>query len=266
MAHVRRRIVVLTALIAVAGVAACGAIHAWLQYRRDARTPCSVHVKGGSIDGEFPRIQCRLWATGRGELFYGIVTGRTEFDPNQPSVDYAYSWSLGKGGTLEVNGRPVAYSGRKRLLVLNAFGEMEEITLSEEEAETAISADASAVWTDIILKRVYQWTGELVDGRPNGHCTYADQSGRKAYEGDYLQGNRHGTWVYYRQDGTVRAELTYHHGRRDGVWHYFDSQGKHSKTVTWKDDQPLDTAVSDAGMGYYRVARPGGGTFAIGVP
>ena len=224
------------------------------------RSPRSL--SGGSgFDGsrtEYQRIECLVWKDHYNECYYAIAEGYVDFDPNLIGnvCSYTFTYDIHEGGKLKINGRLIEHSQNKRLLALNAFGQMEEITLSSTEQKVVCSSDADQIWNRVVLKRLYKREGKTDASGLVGHWTYCDNNGKLAYEGSYQNGKRDGKWIYYYQSGKVRAEIAYAQGKLDGECKYFDDQGELKTTVKWRNDYPVGQTVRQAGLDYREVRTP----------
>jgi hypothetical protein len=158
---------------------------------------------------------------------------------------------------LIVNGTPIRYSNEKRILALNPYGEMQEIILSEAEAQI-VASDSERIWESVVLPRLYQFRGQSENGRRVGTWTCLDMDGRKAYEGDYLDGKRDGEWTYFFPSGAIRAIIHYQGGKRHGKWTYFTENGAEELVLTWNKNTPVERAARQAGFDYEEVRYPNG--------
>jgi hypothetical protein len=197
-----------------------------------------------------------MWCNENGRLYYAIAIGYVDFDPNLPRFNFKYTYDIDKGGELIVNGTSVPPSRSKRLLALNPFGEMEEVSLSPPDEDLVVLGDETRIWNDVVLKRLYRCDGRAEGGVLVGHWTYADADGRKAYEGSYSNGKRDGLWTYFYRNGNIRAEMSYKGGELDGQCKYFDANGKPTETVSWKHDFPVEHPVTEVGLGRSETRNP----------
>jgi hypothetical protein len=247
----------LVILAAVSGVSC--------DWHRDHMTPVAMSDSADLTPAEtFACVSCRVWTTRAGGYYYGLIVGHYEFDPNIPALQtYDYAYDASKGGALAINGRTIGYSLNKRLRALNAFGEMEEIILTDREAEivtppTSGVVDARRIWNEVVLPRLYRFEGKTSSGRPVGHWTCCDRLGRKAYEGDFVNGLRDGKWTYYYPSGTTRAEIRFSGGKRNGKWTRLSESGAVEESLTWKNDVPVERAATWRSLGQYGTVRPDG--------
>jgi len=260
----RRRYMVLVAVgVVVAGVGVWLGCSAMDKYYRQ---PC---WEGGSqsfeSDRVFQNIDCKVWKAASGELFYAVAFGHDDFEPILPDAfNYKYISDSKEGSSLLINGKRVAYSEDRRLLALDPFGEMQELVLTNTETDIVATGAALAIWQQVVLPRLYSFTGETSGGKRIGHWLCFDKQGRKAYEGEYLDGRRDGKWLYYAGSGKVRAELHYSKGRRDGKWVYYTSDGRVACTLTWHDNIPVERAAKQIGLGHVTVVRPDGTSSGVG--
>ena len=245
--------------VGILALAVIGSIQGYSHWRKEYRQPCSVG-NGQSIkpDRAFSYISCRTWKTGSEELFYAISVGYVDFEPIMPILSFTYSYDIHKGGELIVNGSTIQHTSAKRLLALNPFGEMQEITLTAQEAQTVASGNEEKIWESVVLKRLYRFSGNTENGKRVGRWECSDVKGRRAYQGEYLDGRRHGKWTYYYPSGTIRAEIEYTNGKRNGKWVYFSDDGKQTDFLTWNNDVPVERPVRQAGLGHAGVITPNG--------
>jgi hypothetical protein len=204
---------------------------------------------------EYPWIDTLVIFDHYHDVYYAIVEGAVDFDPNLHPISGSYTLGGDDGGRVKIDGRRIEYSPEKRLLALNPFGEMEEIDLSPAEHDIVRSQNADAIWK-VALKRLYRRTGKSEDSVPVGHWTYSDTKGNLAYEGSYKNGRRDGKWTYYYRNGQRRVEINYRQGRIDGDYSYFNTQGALEKTVQWKNDKPIDQTVSEVGLRHSQERTP----------
>ena len=209
-------------------------------------------------DREYRNIDCLVWRDGNHCLYYAICMGYVDFDPNLPLPPFQCQLTSGEDvGEVVINGKRIDSSHRGRLLALNPFGRMVEISLSPHEEKLVASDDVDQIWKDVVLKRLYRREGRVENGRPVGHWTYGDSSGRKGYEGRYLQGKRDGKCTYYHENGRVRAEFVYKRGKLHGQCKYYSGEGRLTDSISWKDDYPIDRTVRQTGLAHSEVRNPG---------
>jgi hypothetical protein len=201
-------------------------------------------------------MTCRLWETESDDYYYAIIFGHAHFEPFMPTLTYAFNYDKDRGGELVVNGKVVEYSHEKRILALDPFGELQEITLSEADMKIVGTHQCDQIWESIVLQRLYQFTGRTNNGKRVGPWTCSDMDGNKAYEGDFLEDRRDGKWTYYYRSGGVRAILHYQNGTRHGKWTYFGEDGAQTDVLTWNNDIPLERSVGHYGMCFSEVCHP----------
>lgn len=165
---------------------------------------------------------------------------------------------MDKGGELLVNGCQIDYSSDSRLLALDPFGDMQEIKLTESEAEIVRGSDGERIWNEVVLPRFYRIEGKERDGKRVGHWIFSDHQSRKAYEGDYHNGLRDGKWVYFFPSGALRAEIHFTKGKRNGKWIYFSEDGAVKDYLTWKDNVPVERPARQNGLNIRRCIAPDG--------
>jgi hypothetical protein len=254
------KITPLRALVAVTLVSlvAVGVNHSLVRWRIRHRQPSKEFVaRSDRPEAVFQHTACLNWKTDADDHFYGIAVGHVDFDPIMPDLTYEHSYSLEDGGKLIVNGTPIEYSPEKRILALNPFGQMEEITLSESEAQV-VATDSKRIWESVVVPRLYQFQGLLDNGRRNGTWICLDKSGKKAFEGDYADGKRGGQWTYFYPSGEVRAIIHYQNGMRQGKWTYFARDGAQESVLTWNKDIPVERSARQVGLDFEEVVYPDG--------
>lgn len=227
----------------------------WSIYNRQPDRECAS--SGYNPEGVFHHTACRVWKTHTDELYYALIVGHCEFEPIIPSFTFQRTYSMDDGARLSVNGTPVGYSHPKRLLALNPFGEMQEIELSEGEAQIVSSVKVNEIWESIVLRRLYEFKGTLKEGKRFGTWSCFDKAGNKAYVGDYIEDLRDGQWTYYYPSGQVRAVINYHKGARHGKWTTMNENGAQS-VLTWNNDIPVERSASYSTLGRSRVCHPNG--------
>ena len=173
-------------------------------------------------------------------LHYAIVAANFDFEPMCPPLTYRHDYTLGRGGTLTVNGRPIPPSPARRVLALNPYGQMEEFTVTEAEASILLAYQPGPIWEKVVLPHLARVDGKTVDGKRVGHWIVSGKSGVMGYEGDYVDGKRDGQWKYYSADGKLRATLSYKLGQLEGEATDIDADGQVTRRVRWKGDFPLD--------------------------
>ncbi|HLY73049.1 MAG TPA: hypothetical protein VKU80_02935 [Planctomycetota bacterium] len=217
-------------------------------------------VGGGSIhDSRRGNLTAKVFSTDQKKLYYAIIIANQDFEPLNPPVTFAYTYSTERGGTLTVNGQPILPSPIPRLLALNPFGQMEEIPLSPAEAAIVLKGEPEPIWEQVALPRLALIDGKTVDGVRVGHWKVSGTSGAKGYEGDYVDGKRDGEWKYYDADGKPRATVTYLKGRLHGPMVETDRNGQEARRVEWKDNFPVGTSQTWQCLGYTMTRTPEGG-------
>jgi hypothetical protein len=217
-------------------------------------------VGGGSIHhhSSWGNLEAKVFSTDHRKLYYAIITASQDFEPMTPPVTFTYNYSTVRGGTLLVDGRPILPSPVPRLLALDPFGLMEEITVSPAEADLILQGDPEPIWERVVLPRLAIIDGRTVDGVRVGHWTVSGKSGAKGYEGDYARGQRDGEWRYYFSDGRPRATVSYRKGRLHGPAVEVDRNGQETRRVEWKDDFPVGAPETWQSLGQTMTRSPGG--------
>ena len=210
---------------------------------------------GGKQGGNFAS---KVWSTRDETLYYAISTAQLPFEPMHPKVSYTYNYNIDRGGTLHVNGRLIQPSKDLRLLALNPFGEMEEVTLTPAEAAIVLGHDAKKTWTDVAMAHLAKFEGRTADGRRVGRWICTDKAGAKGYEGEFVDDQRDGEWVYYFRSGKVRARVNYRQGELDGPLVLFNEDGKEIQRTLWKKDFPVDGPQSYEGLSFGETRHPDG--------
>lgn len=179
------------------------------RHNRYLRSPSSRSFSTDYSHGrEYQWIDCVTCLDHNKDVYYAVVEGTVDFDPNLQNIGYSFH-DREKEGVLEIDNKIIEYSPKKRLLALNPFGEMEEIVLSPTEQEIVrYCQHIDRIW-DIALQHLYRRKGVKENGVPVGHWCYYDNKGNLAYEGSYRNGKRDGKWKYYHENGRVRCEINY---------------------------------------------------------
>lgn len=227
------------------------------EWSRNSRGPYS-ETSGSSSDQYYNHIATRVWKSEDGKLYYAIAVGYMDFEPIIPEFTYSYTHGGRIGGRLIVNGSEVKASHANRLLALNPFGEMQEIILTDSEAEIACSRNSLEIWNKVVLPRLYRFRGAFKNGQRTGRWVCCELNGRKAFEGEYLEGKRHGLWVYYYHSGAIRSEIEYVASKRHGKWKSYLEDGSQTDLLTWNYDIPVERPASQAGLGHADTIYPNG--------
>jgi hypothetical protein len=198
-------------------------------------------VRGGSTVGTsgWGYLDAKVFTTGRNRLYYAISTASQEFEPMDPPPSVSYTYSVDRGGALQVDGRSILPSPDRRLLARSPFGGMEEILLTQAEGDVVLQGDPVRIWEEVVLPRLAIVDGKTVDGLRVGHWIVSGKSGVKGYEGDYVDGKREGEWTYYFSDGKRRATVRYRRGLLHGALVEVDRNGQETRRVEWKDNFPV---------------------------
>ena len=225
-----------------------------------AEDPLSGVGGGSSLhQSKWGNLDAKVFSTDRKKLYYAIITASQDFEPMSPPVTYTYHYSIDRGGTLTIDGRPILPSSVPRLLALNPFGLMEEITLSPAEADLVLKGEPEPIWEGVVLPRLAIVDGKTVDGVRIGHWILSGKTGAKGYEGDYVDGKRDGEWKYYFADRKPRATVTYRQGKLHGPLVELDRNGQETRRAEWKDDFPVGSSQTWQSLSHTMTRTPGGG-------
>jgi len=217
-------------------------------------------VGGGSSSGQsaWGGLNAKVFSTDRKKLYYAIITANHAFEPMNPPVTFLYNYTMNRGGTLSVNGQPILRAPGPRILALNPFGRMEEISISPAEADIVLQGKPEPIWEQVVLPHLAIIDGKTLDGLRTGHWIVSGKSGIKGYEGDYVDGKRDGLWKYYDSAGKPRATLSYRQGKLHGAMVDYDASGKETRRIEWKEDFPVGSPQTWQSLGLILTRTPGG--------